>query len=258
VSDAYPRQLGRAFADAEVVRNYAYRPSYPPEVFAVLRRLLVPPETVLDAGCGSGALTRGLAEFAVRVDAVDPSEAMLEEARRLSGDDPRIHWILGRAEDVPLRAPYGVIATGASLHWMDPMTVMPRFREALAPGARLVIVDMENIHPAGAAREEFISVIERHSALGHHDDFGGLIADLEAAGHFAPEGEYRTSPVPFEQTIDDYFAMLASTSSLSRAALGDRSEAFEREARAVLSRHGVERIRFDVVGLIAWGQPLQK
>jgi SAM-dependent methyltransferase len=252
----YPRELGRAFADADVVRNYHYRPPYPAEVFAVLEGLLVAPRTVLDAGCGSGALTRGLAAFATRVDAIDPSEAMLREARRLTGQDARIRWIRGRAEDVPLAPPYGLITAGASIHWMDPEVVMPRFRAALAPGARLAIVDMENMHPQGPHRDEFLSVIRRHSALEHHDDFAGLLTKLERDGHFAREGDHRTRPVPFEQSVDDYMAMLASTSSLSRATLGERTDAFESDARAVLSRHHIDRIRFDVVGMVAWGLPL--
>jgi hypothetical protein len=140
---------------------------------------------------------------------------------------------------------------------MDPQVVMSRFRDALAPGARLAIVDMENIHPEGPLREEFLSVIRRHSALAHHDDFPALVAALEAAGQFVREGEHRTAPVPFEQSVDEYMAMLASTSSLSRATLGDAHDAFEADARAVLARHGVERVRFDVVGLIAWGRPLR-
>ena len=251
----YPRELGRAFADVEVVRNYIYRPPYPAEVFTVLKGLLTSPRTVLDAGCGSGAMTRGLAAFASRVDAVDPSEAMLREARRLTGNEPRIRWILGNAEDAPLAPPYGLITAGASIHWMDPEVVMRRFRDALTSGALLAIVDMENVHPEGPNRDEFLSVIRRHSALEHHDDFAALIASLERTGHFAREGDHRTRPVPFEQSVDDYMAMLASTSSLSRATLGERADAFEREARAVLARHHIDRIRFDVVGVVAWGRP---
>lgn len=251
----YPRELGRAFSDADVVRNYAYRPPYPAEVFAVLEDLLVSPRTALDVGCGTGAITRGLPSFATRVDAVDPSEAMLREARRLTGQDARIRWIRGRAEDTTLSPPYGLITAGASIHWMDPEVVMPRFRDALAPGARLAIVDMENVHPQGPHRDEFVSVIQRHSALEHHDDFAALLAELESTGHFARESGHRTRPVPFEQSVDDYMAMLASTSSLSRATLGERADAVEREARAVLARHHIDRIRFDVVGMVAWGLP---
>lgn len=251
----YPRELRRAFADADVVRNYLYRPPYPAEVFAVLEGLLASPRTVLDAGCGSGAITRGLAAFAVRVDALDPSDAMLREARRLAGQQPRIRWILGTAEDGPLAPPYGLITAGASIHWMEPDIVMPRFRDALAPSARLAIIDMENVHPQALYRDEFVSVVRRHSALEHHDDFAALLANLEATGHFEREGGHRTRPVPFEQSVDDYMAMLASTSSLSRATLGERAEAFEHEARGVLARHQIDKVRFDVVGMVAWGRP---
>jgi ubiquinone/menaquinone biosynthesis C-methylase UbiE len=98
MSPAHPRELGRAFQDAEVVRNYRYRQPYPSEIFEILEGLLVAPRTVLDAGSGTGALTIGLARFAERIDAVDPSAAMLREARRMPGaDSERIGCIEGAA-----------------------------------------------------------------------------------------------------------------------------------------------------------------
>src|SRR5439155_1186695 len=108
------------WAEPDVARLYRYRAPYPPPVFEILRRLIVEPHTILDAGCGTGALTRHLTELASRVDAVDPSEAMIEEGRRLlGGGDPRIRWIVGPAETAPLEPPYGLITTGQSLHRMD-------------------------------------------------------------------------------------------------------------------------------------------
>jgi SAM-dependent methyltransferase len=252
----YPRELGRAFADEDVARNYRHRPPYPREVFEVLERLLVEPRAVLDAGCGTGSLTRGLARFATRVDAVDPSETMIAEARRLpGGDDPAIRWILGRAESVALNAPYGLITTGASIHWMDAAAVMPRFRDALAQEAHLAIADLEWQHADDPWRKPFVSLIERYSPVEHHDDFAGLIGSLVEEGHLELIGEHRTAPAPFAQSTDDYLAMLASTSSLSRATLGDARDAFEADARGLFDRHGIRRIRFAVVGVVAWGQP---
>jgi len=257
VSIENARELGRAFADPDVVRNYRHRPPYPDELFAVIEGLLVAPRVVLDAGCGTGALTRRLTRFADRVDAVDPSPAMIAEARRLpGGDDPRIRWITARAEDAPLAPPYGLITTGASLHWMDPKIVMPRFREALAPGASLAIADVEWVHPDHAWRSEFVALIQEYSPLDHGDDVANFVIGLEKNGHFAPVGHERTSAVPVSFSVDEYLALLASTSSLSRATLGPRRATFEREARDVLARHGLERVRFDVVGVVVWGQPL--
>lgn len=121
-------RLGEVFGDTDVARVYSHRAPYPAAVFARLRRLLVAPGTVLDAGAGTGVLARSMVSFAERVDAVDPSEAMIAVGRGLAdGEDRRIRWIVGRAEDAPLSPPYGLITCGASLHWMDQDVVLPAF-----------------------------------------------------------------------------------------------------------------------------------
>ena len=82
-----------------------------------------------------------------------------------------------------------------------------------------------------------------------------LVRSLEASGHFVREGERTAAPVPYEQSVDDYMSMLASTSSLSRSTLGDRANEFERDARAILARHGVTRVRAHLVAEVVWGRP---
>jgi len=161
--------LGEVFGDDAVARAYQRRPPYPEAVFKGLERRLVAPRIVLDAGAGTGALARRMTGFAERVDAVEPSAAMIAEGRGLpGGSDRRIRWIVGRAEDAPLDPPYGLIACGASLHWMDPGLVLPRFREAVAPGAYLPIVDNENVH--GPYREEVWAITDRYAAAAHHPE----------------------------------------------------------------------------------------
>jgi SAM-dependent methyltransferase len=256
MSPAYPRELRRAFEDAEVVRNYRYRQPYPAQIFEILEGLLVEPRTVLDAGSGTGGLTIGLAQFAERVDAVDPSVAMLREARGLpGGNSRRIRWIEGTAEQAPLDAPYGLVTAGASIHWMDPEVVMPRFRDALAPGGLLAIVNSESTYAEQKWRGEFIDLIRAFSPISHHLEFADLMRSLEASGHFTRVGERTAAPVPYEQSIDDYVAMLGSTSSLSRTTLGTRADDFERGARALFARHALTSIRANLVAEAVWGRP---
>jgi ubiquinone/menaquinone biosynthesis C-methylase UbiE len=256
MSPAYPRELGRAFEDDEVARKYRHRQPYPAEIFEILRRLMVEPRTVLDAGCGTGALTIGVAKFAERVDGVDPSAAMLGEARRMPGaDNARIRWIQGTAEEAPLSPPYGLVTAGVSIHWMDPDVVMPRFREALAPGGRLAIVDMDSTYGDQEWRGEFLELIRAFSPITHHVEKVELVRALETSGHFVREGESGAPPVTVEQSVDDYMAMLASTSSLSRRTLGARAGDFERQARAIFEQHRVTRVRADVLTGVVWGRP---
>ncbi len=243
--------LGEVFADDAVARAYRSRPPYPEAVFELLRRRLAPPRSVLDAGAGTGALARGMTAFAERVDAVEPSVAMIEEGRHLpGGSDRRIRWIAGCAENAPLDPPYGLITCGASLHWMDPALVLPRFREALAPGARLAIVDNENVH--GPYRQEVWAITDRYAAVARHPETPDAIAAVRASGLFTIEGEERTEPMPFEQSVDEYIEFLHSTSVLTRAQLGERAAAFGDEVRAVFARHGLERMRYGVVSSVTW------
>jgi SAM-dependent methyltransferase len=249
-------ELGRVFADAEVASLYRYRAPYPRQVFAMLERLVVEPRVVLDAGAGTGALARNFPQSIARIDAVDPSASMIARGRALpGGDDPRIRWILGSAEEAPLSSPYGLITCGASLHWMRPEIVLPRFRKALAAGARVAIVDTETTH-SGEWRPDMLAVIQRYSPIEHHQETHEVVSELVQRGLFALEGEQRTPPEPFDQSVDDYLRLLGSTSTLSRSTLGRRAGAFEAECRDVFARHGMERVRSDVVGYVAWGRPV--
>jgi SAM-dependent methyltransferase len=256
MSPAYPRDLGRAFEDADVARNYRYRQPYPAEIFEILEGLLVEPRTVLDAGSGTGALTIGLARFAKRVDAVDPSAAMLREARlRPGAENERIRWIQETAESAPLDPPYGLVTAGASIHWMDPDKAMPRFRKALAPGGFLAIVNSESVYPEKEWHDELITVIRAFSPISHHLEFVDLVRSLEASGHFARDGQRAAAPVPYEQSVNDYMAMLGSTSAVSRTTLGPRADDFERDARAIFTRRDMTMVRANLVAEVVWGRP---
>ena len=247
--------LAEVFRDRDVARAYRHRAPYPDETFAILEELLAEPRTVLDVGSGSGQLARPMLRFAAHVDAIDPSNAMVEEGRRLpGGNDARLRWIVGTAETTPFDPPYGLITAGTSIHWMTPDVAMPRFGSALAPGGRLAIVEKdERDFPVPGLLE----VVRRHSEL-HADKIDGFaerVASLEATGLFVKEGERRTAPVHFRRTVDEYLEYLHSTSTLARTRLGDRAAAFDAEIRQVFAQRGMAVVDQEVVGLVAWGRP---
>jgi SAM-dependent methyltransferase len=253
--------LGEVFRDAEVARAYRHRATYPAETFAILERLLVAPRTVLDAGAGTGSVARPMASFASRVDAVDPSVAMINEGRALpGGDDPKLRWIVGSAEDAPLDPPYGLITAGSSIHWMDPAVVMPRFAAALAPDARLAILETDD----GTRRDEdhpfpeLLAIIKKYSEIRHHIDNAELMTRLEAEGWFVREGAQRTAELMVRRTAEEFLEYLHSTSSLARVRLGDRAQAFDDEVRAVFAAKGLTVIEQPITATVIWGRPVAK
>jgi trans-aconitate methyltransferase len=136
-----------SFLAPSAVDTYRYRPPYPDEVFAILAGLITGrPRRVLDAGCGTGSLARVLVAHVERLDAVDLSHAMIARGKRLpNGDHPRLCWLRGRVEDLPLDPPYALITAGLSLHWIDVPVVLPRFHQALIDEGYLAIVGHEAV-----------------------------------------------------------------------------------------------------------------
>jgi SAM-dependent methyltransferase len=255
VSVDQKRALAAVWTDREAAESYRFRAPYPAPVFDVLRRLAVAPYAVLDVGAGTGAVTRGVLSFASRVDAVEPSEAMLAEARRLpGGDDRRIHWILGTAETARLAPPYGLITCGQSLHWMDHDVVMPRFAAALLPGGVLAALDREWEYPP-EWRAGLVEIIQRYSPLKDPPLFVDLFGELQRRGLFDRLGFQRTSVISSAQTVDDFVRALQSTSTLSRVTLGDRTDAFATDVRALFERLGIDRVVVPVAGNVVWGRP---
>ncbi|MGD9695717.1 MAG: methyltransferase domain-containing protein [Thermoleophilia bacterium] len=99
-------------------------------------------ETVVDAGCGTGRVTRMLAERLPRgrVIAVDGSLSMVEEARRRLADlAPRVEVRHSDLLALTVPEPVDAILSTATFHWIvDHPALFARLHDALAPGGRLV------------------------------------------------------------------------------------------------------------------------
>lgn len=93
---------------------------------------------VLDVGCGTGNYTIALSERGLRLTGIDPSERMLDEARKKAGS---VQWAQGVAEKLPFadRSFDGAIATLTTHHWSDMEAGFREIRRVLRPEAPLVI-----------------------------------------------------------------------------------------------------------------------
>lgn len=117
------------------------RVSVPHEEWAAALMERLPPdggETVLDAGCGTGRVTRMLVERLPegKVIAVDGSTAMVEKVREVLR--PRDESFVADLTAVELPEPVDAITSSAVFHWIpDHDTLFARMRAALKPGGRI-------------------------------------------------------------------------------------------------------------------------
>lgn len=106
----------------------------------VLERLeLKGDETVLDAGCGSGRVTRMLLERLPdgHLIAVDAAPSMVEQARATLGD--RATVLQSDLLELAVPEPVDAAFSNAVFHWvLDHDTLFERLYAALRPGGRLV------------------------------------------------------------------------------------------------------------------------
>ncbi len=159
---------------------------------AVLDRLpLTGGETVLDAGCGTGRVTRMLVERLPegRVVAVDGSAAMVAKVREVlrPGDEAFVADLtrLELAEQVD------AAVSSAVFHWIpDHDSLFARIRGALRPGARLEaqcggkgnIDDFRVLSEDIAAREPYASELAEFETPWYYAGPGETEERLRAAG----------------------------------------------------------------------------
>jgi len=110
------------------------------EAAADLVELLDPSPTdrVLDVGCGTGGLTRQVAESGATVVGIDSAPGMVAEAREA---DPGLSLVRGDARALPFARSFDAVLSNAVFHWIDADDqddVLGEVRRVLDPGGRFV------------------------------------------------------------------------------------------------------------------------
>jgi SAM-dependent methyltransferase len=100
---------------------------------------------VLDAGCGSGAITRGIAEAVApggHVVGLDANASLIEEARRLHADVPGLAFEVGDIYRLPYQGALDIVTAARVLQWLaDPGAALRSMITAARPGGWIVALD---------------------------------------------------------------------------------------------------------------------
>lgn len=109
------------------------------------------PHQVVDLGCGTGNVTRILAErwHDATVTGVDSSPEMLEAA---AAQPSRIRWVQSDVTRWKPERPVDVLFSNAALHWLDShATLFPYLLTQLSPGGTLAVQMPHNHYAASHA-----------------------------------------------------------------------------------------------------------
>jgi len=121
---------------AGYTNNFSYVHEYGNDVIGLLSLNLG--QSVLDLGCGNGALTKKLIDIGLSAIGLDASEELLEIAKK---NYPDIHFMLGDATNFVLEKQVDAVFSNAVLHWIDQDKQSDMLRcvhSALKPGGQFV------------------------------------------------------------------------------------------------------------------------
>jgi SAM-dependent methyltransferase len=227
--------VARAF-DATADEYERGRPSWPADAIAELLERFGATE-VLDLAAGTGKLTRVLAAHADEVIAVEP----LGEMRRILQDRvPQARALAGTAEAIPLAdASVDAVFVAEAFHWFDLPRAVAEIARVLRPGGHLVVVWNRPATDLDWFGDLWDAIKQHHP--GEHDvDRAPWRETIEADERFAPledEEAFHEHSTDRESQL----ALITSFSWIGSLPDDERGAALAR-ARAVLERHGIDRV----------------
>jgi trans-aconitate methyltransferase len=248
-----PAHLGPEYAgqwqDAAMAAAYRFRTPYPALVFKVLQGL-AKPGPVLEIGAGTGDATLELAWLFPRVDAVEPSAAMLTHARMRTGRN--IRWIQATFEDARLSPPYGLVVAAESLQWTDWAVSLPKIAGVLEAGAVLALVDRIAVTPPwGLALGEALLAHSTNREWRPYE----LVEELRSRRLYRSIGALSTLREARLQPVEDYIESLHSRNGLSRDRMATASE-FDAAVREMVRPHLKDGlVPVDSFVRMDWGYP---
>ena len=240
------------------VENYVkYRPSYPPEIIALLASEcgLTQDALVADIGSGTGLLAELFLKNGNRVFGVEPNREMREAGERLLGGYSNFTSADGTAEATTLGdRSVDIVTAGQAFHWFDRARARAEFARILRPGGWVALVWNER----RVGTTPFLEAYERllrtyageYATLNHRQVDQDMIAAFFAAGTFRSatfenrqvfdfegvKGRLLSSSYTPEPGHPQYQPMLDELAAIVRAHGIDGTVAFEYDTNVYYGR----------------------
>jgi SAM-dependent methyltransferase len=262
-----PRSYGKVFNEVAVEydRN---RPAYPDVLVDEACEVahIGDGDRVLEIGCGTGQLTRGLLARGLRVTALEPGDRLIGLAAENLRDAGDVELVHARLEDAQLpRERYEAVFSASAIHWVDPDLSWRKIAGALAPGGTLALIQYFGLREQRSVddQEALLALLRRHAPVlaatwpAYRDldctiagvqERRGNVADAWAwlgsydigrdyAADLFEDLQLATVPRLVEQTADELGALLATMSFWARLSPAQR-DALANENHALYERLG--------------------
>jgi ubiquinone/menaquinone biosynthesis C-methylase UbiE len=261
------RRYGKVFD--EIAAEYdRRRPTYPDQLIDQACQVagIGGGDHVLEVGCGSGQLTRGLVARGLHVTALEPGTSLIALARRNLEGAGAVEFVNAQFEDALLpREQFAAVFSASAFHWVDPKVSWQKAADVLAPGGTLALVQyfgleeprskpdqeaalaaMRKVAPDIAAdwpayRDLDATLAGMEQRRGNVSEvwawLGGYDIGQDCAGGLFGDVQVAVMPKLIEHTSDELNALVRTMSFYARLSPGQR-QALEREYEAIYERIG--------------------
>ncbi len=266
-SEFTARSYGKVF-DGIAAEYDRRRPAYPDELVDQACQVagIGSGDHVLEVGCGSGQLTRGLVARGLHVTALEPGKSLIALARQNLTGAGWVEFLNAHFEDALLpREHFQAVFSASAFHWVDPEVSWQKAADVLVPGGTLALMQYFGLEEPHSKRDQDAvlaamrkvapdiaanwpayrdldatlagteqcraNVSEVWAWLGSHDVAQGY------AGRLFGDVQVALMPKLVEHTPDRLNALLRTMSFYARLSPGQR-QALERECEAIYERLG--------------------
>jgi SAM-dependent methyltransferase len=146
---------------------------------------------VLDVGCGTGAITRGIAEAvapAGRAVGIDQHPGFMAAARRAHANVANLHFAVGDAYALPVRSAFDVVTAARVLNWLStPLDALRGMVGATRPGGLVVVLDYNHRkivwtpYPPASMRAFYAAFLRWRSQAGMDNAIADHLTEMFAA-----------------------------------------------------------------------------